>query len=387
MQTQRFDLIVVGAGLAGASLAVALGGSRLSVALIEARSPQRSPDWDARIYAVSPANVGFLSELGLWQRLDHERICPVHDMEIYGDRGARLDFSAYGAGVTELARIVESSAMQCELWDTANRLPNLSAFCPAHPQALALDADAVRLSLSDGRQIEASLVVAADGANSWVRSAAGIDAQFTPYGESGVVANFRISGAHANKAYQWFRPDGVLAWLPLPGNLISMVWSTPDEHAGELVALDAKQLCERVAGAGGHRLGSLEVITPAAAFPLRLMRVAKTTLPRLALIGDAAHAIHPLSGHGINLGFQDAAVLASTLWTAPAYQDPGDPALLRRYARARAEEVALLQYTTHGLQRLFRPQNALLSNLRNIGLNLTNRLPVLRNSLVRYALG
>ncbi|MBL8223634.1 MAG: FAD-dependent monooxygenase, partial [Bryobacterales bacterium] len=116
-------------------------------------------------------------------------------------------------------------------------------------------------------------------------------------------------------------------------------------------------------------------------------RVAHTTLPRLALIGDAAHAIHPLSGHGINLGFQDAAVLAGTLSGAAASQDPGDPALLRRYARARAEEVALLQYTTHGLQRLFRPQNAPLAALRNLGLNLTNRLPVLRNSLVRYALG
>jgi 2-polyprenyl-6-methoxyphenol hydroxylase-like FAD-dependent oxidoreductase len=142
-----------------------------------------------------------------------------------------------------------------------------------------------------------------------------------------------------------------------------------------------------VAAAGNHQLGSLEVVTAAAAFPLRLMRVAHTTLPRLALIGDAAHAIHPLSGHGINLGFQDAAVLARTLCEAPAYQDSGDAALLRRYARARAEEVALLQYTTHGLQRLFHPQNALISNLRNFGLNLTNRLPVLRNSLVRYALG
>lgn len=387
MQTQRFDLIVIGAGLAGASLAVALGGSRLSVALVEARPPQRSTDWDARIYAVSPANIGFLSDLGVWQRLDPQRICPVHDMEIYGDQGARLDFSAYGAGVTDLARIVESAAMQCELWETAKRLPNLSVFCPAHPQALTLEAEAARLTLSDGGQLEASLIVAADGANSWVRSAAGIETDLTPYGESGVVANFCISGSHRNTAYQWFRPDGVLAWLPLPGNRISMVWSTPDEHATELVGLGDMELTERVAAAGNHRMGSLEVVTPAAAFPLRLMRVARTTQSRLALIGDAAHTIHPLSGHGINLGFQDAAELARTLRTAPAYQDPGDASLLRRYARARAEEVALLQYTTHGLQRLFRPQNALLANLRNFGLNLTNRLPVLRNSLVRYALG
>lgn len=387
MHALRFDLIIVGAGLTGTSLAVALGRSRLSVALIESREPRRSADWDARIYAISPANVAFLSKLGVWQRLAQERICPVHDMEVYGDKGARLDFSAYGAGVSELARIMESSAMQCELWETAKRLPNVTVLCPAQPHALELGDHAARLSLTDGRQLEASLVVAADGVNSWVRTAAGIDAHFTPYGESGVVANFRTSESHRNKAFQWFRPDGVLAWLPLPGKLMSMVWSTPDQHAGELVGLEPTHLCDRVAAAGNHRLGTLELVTPAAAFPLRLMRVTRTTQPRLALVGDAAHAIHPLSGHGVNLGFQDAAVLAQTLCGAAAHLDPGDASLLRRYARARAEEVALLQYATHGLQRLFRPQNAFVANLRNSGLNLTNRLPVVRNFLVRYALG
>lgn len=387
MEIQRFDLIVIGAGLSGASLVVALGGSCLSVALVETRAPQRSIDWDARIYAISPANVGFLVGLGLWQRLAHERICPVYGMEIHGDKGARLDFSAYDAGVDQLASIVESSAMQCELWETAKRQANVTILCPAQPQALELSDEIARLSLADGGQLEASLIVAADGVNSWVRTAAGIDAQFTPYGESGVVANFRTGAAHLDRAYQWFRPDGVLAWLPLPDKLMSMVWSTPDEHAGQLIRLDPRQLSERVAAAGNFRLGSLELVTPAAAFPLRLMRVAQTTQRRLALIGDAAHAIHPLSGHGVNLGFRDAAVLARTLSEAGARLDPGDPSLLRRYARARAEEVALLQYTTHGLQRLFRPQNALLAHLRNFGLNLTNRLPVVRNSLVHYALG
>lgn len=387
MTAQRFDVIIVGAGLAGASLAVALGSSRLSLALVETRPPLRPSGWDTRIYAVSPANVAFLSRLGVWQRLEQARICPVYDMEVHGDRGARLDFSAYGAGVDELAWIVESSQMQCELWETAKRLPNVSLFCPARPQALSLGADAARLTLADGRQLEAALIVAADGAHSWVREAAGIAARFTAYGESGVVANFRTARAHRNKAFQWFRPDGVLAYLPLPGDLMSIVWSTPDEHAQALTALPAAALCERVAEAGQQRLGALELVTPAAAFPLRLMRVAQTTAARLALIGDAAHAIHPLSGHGINLGFQDAAVLAQVLADAPAHEDCGEATLLRRYARARAEEVALLQYTTHGLQRLFRPQSAALSHLRNLGLNLTNRLPVIRNALVRYALG
>lgn len=387
MQTLKFDLIVVGAGLAGASFAAALGKTRLSIALIETQPPRPAEGWDARIYAVSPTNADFLRELGVWQRLDAARICPVHDMEIYGDRGARLDFSAYGAGVGELAWILEASLMQCELWETVKRQPNLTLLCPAKPAALAIDRDAARLTLADGRLLEAKLIVAADGANSWVREAAGIAANFAPYGDSGVVANFRTELDHRQRACQWFREDGVLAYLPLPGKLMSMVWSTPEAHAAELVALDTAALAERVAAASNHHLGTLECITPAAAFPLRLMRVARTTDTRLALIGDAAHAIHPLSGHGINLGFQDAAVLARTLREAPSYVDCGDTSLLRRYARARAEEVALLQYTTHGLQRLFRPQFDALAQLRNLGLNLTNKLPVVRNALVRYALG
>jgi ubiquinone biosynthesis UbiH/UbiF/VisC/COQ6 family hydroxylase len=201
-----------------------------------------------------------------------------------------------------------------------------------------------------------------------------------------VVANFRCEKPHRNAAFQWFRPDGVLAYLPLPDQQMSMVWSAPDALADELVALPPEALCARVAEAGGYRLGKLELITPAAAFPLRLMRVETAVRPRLALIGDAAHAIHPLSGHGINLGYQDARVLAEQIKDLPAWRDPGELPVLRAYARARAEETALLQYTTHGLNRLFKPADPILSGLRNIGLNLTNSVPVLRNALVRYAI-
>ena len=220
----------------------------------------------------------------------------------------------------------------------------------------------------------------------WDRQAACIDVRNTPYEEKGVVANFRCEKPHRNTAFQWFRKDGVLAYLPLPAQQISIVWSAPDDLADQLVALSPEALAVRVAEATDARLGALETITPAAAFPLRLMRVERVVQPRLALIGDAAHAIHPLSGHGINLGYQDARVLAEQLAALPAWRDPGELAVLRPYARARAEEAALLQYTTHGLNRLFKPADPLLSGLRNLGLNLTNRLPVLRNALVRYAI-
>jgi len=380
-----FDLIIVGAGLAGASLAAALRSSRLKIAVIESQPPRQPEGWDARIYAISPTNADFLNEIGAWQHLDQARMAPVHDMRISGDAGGRLDFSAYDCGLRELAWIVESSLMQRELWETIKRQHNLSLMCPARPAALKVDDDAATLTLDDGRALRAKLIVAADGARSWVRDQVGIDVKTTPYEEKGVVANFRCEKPHRNTAFQWFRHDGILAYLPLPDQMISIVWSAPDALADELVALDARALCDRVAEAGEHQLGSLDLVTPAAGFPLRLMRIAQPTAPRVALIGDAAHAIHPLSGHGINLGFQDARQLASLLGPLPAWRDPGEAALLAAYARARAEETTLLQSTTHALNRLFKPDNAVLSTVRNLGLNLTNRLPVLRNTLVRYA--
>lgn len=233
--------------------------------------------------------------------------------------------------------------------------------------------------------LRARLVVGADGRESWVRQQAGIEASVSAYGERGVVANFDCALPHRATAFQWFRDDGILAWLPLPGNRMSMVWSAPDEVADGLLALDDAAFCDKVAAAGGHALGKLDLITPRAAFPLRLMRVESVVKPRIALIGDAAHAIHPLSGHGINLGFQDAKALAEVLAHTPAWRDIGELAILRGYARARAEEPFLMQYLTHGLNRLFSHPNPILAALRNTGMNLTGSLPVLTNALTRYA--
>ena len=381
----KFDLIIVGAGLAGASLAAALRSSRLKIAVIESRPPARVDGWDSRIYAISPTNADFLSDIGAWQHLDATRLTPVYDMQIHGDAGGELSFSSYDCGLRELAWIVESGLMQRELWETIKRQHNLTLICPARPTAIHTSDEAASLTLDDGRTLNAKLIVAADGARSWVREQVGIEARTTPYGEKGVVANFRCEKPHRNTAFQWFRQDGILAYLPLPGQMISIVWSTPDEHADQLCALPAPALCERVAEAGGHQLGKLELVTEAAGFPLRLMRIDKPVATRISLIGDAAHAIHPLSGHGINLGYQDARVLAGLLADLPAWRDPGEAAILAAYARARAEETTLLQSTTHALNRLFKPDNTVLSGIRNLGLNLTNRFPVIRNSLVRYA--
>ena len=382
-----FDVVIVGGGLAGLSLACALRDTRLEIALVESRVPVPSPGWDARVYAITPANADFLQAIGAWKHLDADRIATIHAMKIRGDGGAQLDFSAYDSGVSELGWILESSLMACELWENVKRQSNLALLCPATPHAIQMNEEAAVLTLSDGQTLSSRLLVGADGRDSWVRQATGLQAITTDYGEMGLVANFECARPHRGIARQWFRDDGVLAWLPLPGNRISMVWSTPIAHAEELLALPTEELCQRVASAGAHELGEFKLITPPAAFPLRLMRVPHTIAPRLALIGDAAHGIHPLSGHGINLGFQDARVLAELLATTPEWQDIGSERLLRRYQRARREETALMQYTTHTLHWLFREKLPGLKPLRNIGMNLSNALPVLKSLLVRYALG
>ncbi len=397
--TSTVDVLIVGGGLAGLALAVALRQAPLSLALIETRSPPLlSPSssaihesWDARIYAISPSNARFLDEIGIWSRLvPHDtpaRITPIEHMTVKGDAGGRIDFSAYESHVNELGWIVESSLLQRELWETARRQGNLTLICPARPQTLQINTNGAQLQLEDGRTLSARLVVAADGADSWTRQAAGIDVQFQSYEQMGVVANFTCSQPHRGTAFQWFRRDGVLAWLPLPEQRISMVWSTPERHARELLALSPEALCQHVAAAGEKRLGDLSLLTPPAAFPLRLMRAPRLVIPRLALIGDAAHTIHPLSGHGINLGFKDAQSLADCLLKMPAHIDYGDLRVLRQYERSRVEEIIALQSFTHALQRLFQPQHAPLIWLRNTGLNLTHALPVIKQGLIRYALG
>lgn len=384
----QFDLIIVGGGLAGLSLACALRETRLRIALVETSPPPVRPEgWDARVYAITPANARFLQRIGVWKHLAEERMAPIHAMRVFGDDGARLDFSAYESGVPELGWILESSLIACEIWENVKRQGNLTIFGRTSPASLSITPEGTTLTLSDGQTLRTRLLVGADGRESWVREAAGLASTATPYGEMGVVANFSCTESHRNIARQWFRKDGVLAWLPLPGKRISIVWSTPEAHARELLSLPEEAFSSRVAQAGNTELGDFSLITPPSAFPLRLIRVPRPVAPRLALIGDAAHGIHPLSGHGINLGFQDASVLAETLAAAPEWQDIGSERLLSRYARARKEETVLMQTTTHALHQLFRETLPGVKTLRNVGMALTNRLPAAKDLLVRYAIG
>jgi len=383
-----FDIVIIGAGLVGASFAMALRGSGLKLALVEALAPVAAADsWDSRVYAISPGSAAFLDGLGAWKRLPRERICAVHEMRVRGDRAdALLQFSAYESGVPELAWIVESRRLQSVLWQGLEHQHQLELVCPDRCEALQWRNEVAELTLASGRILRARLVVAADGAHSWVRLAAGVTVEQKAYGQMGVVANFACAGAHHNTAYQWFREDGVLAYLPLPGQRMSIVWSTQDAHAAELLALPAEALCARVAAAGLDVLGELELLSAPMMFPLARMRAARLVAPRIALIGDAGHALHPLAGQGVNLGFGDAAALARVLLQRELFRDPGDIRLLRRYERARAEDILALAWVTDGLQRLFAAPGGAVAELRNAGLNLSNALPVLKYLLIRRAL-
>ncbi len=383
----NFDVVIIGGGLVGASLAAALESSGLALALVENQpSAEPSDDWDNRIYAISPGSRRFLENSGIWSSLNQERIAPVEEMRVFGDTGAELQFSAYQMGVPELACILENRALQYALWQRLSQQDNLKLFHPASCAALKFGADSAELTLTDDSVLNAKLVVGADGRNSWVRGQAGISAAPLEYQQHGVVANFSCELPHRGIAHQWFQPDSILALLPLPGNRVSMVWSVSPEKSAYLLELESGELAREVDTAAQHALGSLTCITAAASFPLRLLTLPHITARRLALIGDAAHNMHPLAGQGVNTGFRDARQLAQLLTDRGAIVDCGDAQLLRQYERKRKEDIYTMQTTTYALKHLFNNDVPLLRSLRNLGLDAVNTLVPLKKLLMRHAL-
>jgi ubiquinone biosynthesis UbiH/UbiF/VisC/COQ6 family hydroxylase len=367
-------------------LARALHGASVAVLSKPALPAVRGDSFDARVYALSPGNIAFLRQLRAWQALPQERLSPVHAMQIFGDRpGAAMTFDAYRSGVAELAWIVEDAALQAALAQAAGAAEHVERI-HSPVEGLEIGADAVRARLADGRSLAGKLLVGADGAQSAVREAAGISVRESAYGQAAVVANFRCAKPHRQTAFQWFQGGPVLALLPLPGNRVSMVWSLPEGDAARVVALGAEDLAREVERACGAILGPLAQDTPPRSYPLRRLAARRLIAPRVALVGDAAHVIHPLAGQGLNLGLQDARALAQVLLERAPGSDPGDAGTLRRYERQRAEPILAMDLTVDGLFRLFGAAAAPTAGLRNVGLNLAGRLPVLKNLLMRHAM-
>ena len=379
-----YDTLIIGGGLVGAAMAVALKQQQRRVAMLEIRPPATDAErleqgWDARIYAISPANRQFLQSLHAWP--SESRIQPVARMDVRGDGGGRIEFAAADIQADRLTSIAENRWLLAALWRQIEAL-EIPVFTEA-AAAIHTDIEAATLTLANGETLKTRLIIGADGANSWVRAQAGIAVQENAYGHHGVVANFHTEKNHHGTAYQWFKHGEVLAYLPLPDHKISIVWSTAAPE--KLTALAPDDLAAAVTAQGEGMLGRLSPLSPAFAFELILRRPATTVAQRIMLIGDAAHTIHPLAGQGVNLGFGDAIEFARLSQNAA---DLGAHQLLKRYAQNRLEPVRTMQLSCDGLFHLF-GENHLpaLPWLRNNGLNWVNAAAPLKQRLIKHAMG
>ena len=388
------DICVIGGGAIGKATALALAQAGHDVTLLSPDAAVTAPQdhWDLRVYALNQGANALLSSLKVWDAMDQARIAPVDAMAIRGDDaglGGHLGFDAYGARVGALAWIVEDSNLNQALDSALRFAPGVKRITTTASE-LHIDTNQAIVTLDNGDNVTCSLVVGADGANSWVRGQADIHMDYRSYNQNAVVANFECERPHHGTASQWFLSgDGIVALLPLPGNRVSLVWSAPEHLASQLLTEPPAALCNRLAQLPGMGLGQLTMLPPAKprAFPLRLIRAQSPISNRIALVGDAAHVVHPLAGHGMNLGFGDIDALIAALARRDHAADCGDARTLCRYARLRKEEVLMMQLATDGLHRLFSIDLTPVRHLRNVGMGLVDKLPFLKRRLMSHAFG
>ena len=379
-----YDALIIGGGLVGASTALALQKQGKHVALLEIHPPttdfsQLEQGWDSRIFAISPANRAFLKSLNAWA--DEHRIQAVTHMAISGDSGGFIDFNTTDIHTPHLTYIAENRWLLAALWKQIIA-QNIPIF---HQPAATLNTtiQQATLTLADNTELHSKLIIGADGANSWVRQQAGIHVHENLYGHHGVVANFHTELPHHGTAFQWFNQGEVLAYLPLPDNKISIVWSTATPE--KLTQLSPQDLAEIVSKQGHHILGKLTPLSPTFSFNLTLRRPTTTFTQRILLIGDAAHTLHPLAGQGVNLGLGDVIELTRLSQHAP---DIGAYQFLKRHAQNRLEPVRIMQLGCDGLFKLFQCNTpSSLIWLRNSGLNIINLLHPIKNQLIKQAMG
>ena len=377
--------------MVGAALACALAQRDFSVALLEAREP--AFDWDPaghdlRVSAITRASQRLLQNLGAWQAMLDERATPYQQMHVWDRAGfGEIHFDAADLAEPDLGHIVENRVIVRALWELLEG-SRTEVLVPVRLAALDLSDGGAVLALDDGRTLNAGLVVGADGARSQVRELAGIESRGQPYDQHAVVATVRAELGNRSTAWQRFMRDGPLALLPLEQDLFSIVWSTAPNEAERLCALPEDEFNTLLTGASESRLGRLTLQGARAAFPLRLQHAERYVLPGLALVGDAAHVIHPLAGQGVNLGFLDAGALVDALIAGRERgRMPGALATLRRYERTRKGHNTATQLAMDAFKHLFSNDSSVLSLARNLGLGAAGRLTPLRRLFERVALG
>ena len=377
-----YDIIIVGGNLVGASCALYLAKLRpnFKIGIIESRELEfdNNDILDSRIYAISPHNHQILRALDAWPQAKF--VNQIIQMNVCGDANSNIILDAIAAKRGYLAKVIESKQLLKSIYQQIKLHDNIQIIHATLTSVIS-ENNSTKLIADNNDAYECRLCVAADGANSFIRSQFDFEQSEIAYGQSGVVANFTCEFSHNDIAYQWFLPNGdILAYLPLPGKRISIVWSSNDPQS--LLSLNEHEFCEKVAATGQFKLGKLALITPPAAFPLRLTLIERLYTHGIVLIGDAAHTIHPLAGLGVNLGFADVWVLAEILSKYKHYQ-LNDVAILAKYNDERLTKIRKTQLVCHSLHGLFGANKSSLAFLRNKGLNLVNQATWLKNALIR----
>jgi 2-polyprenylphenol 6-hydroxylase len=387
-----FDLIIVGGGMVGAAMAAACRGQGCRVAVIDGQPPQR--EWpagevDLRVSALSRASQRILERLGAWERIEQLGASVYREMQVWDAvGGAGIHFDSADLGQPDLGHIVENRVTRLALWELLEQAPEIDLFCPAAIAALTIDDDAATVRFADGRELTAALVIGADGGRSFVRESLGIETGGWAYDQRAIVANVEVGHWHRETAWQRFLPTGPLAFLPLADGRCSIVWSAEDRRADELLAMDDAEFMQALEDAFQQRLGPILSVGPRAAFPLRMQHALRYVQPRAALIGDAAHAIHPLAGQGVNLGLLDVAAMAEALEHARMKgRDIGNIATLRRYERARRGENLVMLGAMDLFKRMFSNSIPPLVAGRNLGLAAADRIAPLKRIFMSQALG
>lgn len=391
------DVVVVGAGVVGAAAALAFARDGLQVALVEARDPApwRRDEPDLRVYAFAPDNAALLDSVGVWASILQARAQPYRRMCVWDAAGgAPIEFDADAFARRELGWIVENGLLVDRLW-AAQAGAGVRVHCPDQVVALEQDESAATVELESGRRLRARLVVAADGAGSRVRELAGVAVDGHAYHQRGVVAFIDHEHPHQATCWQRFLPSGPLAFLPFvegegadgaDGRRSSIVWTLPDAEADRVMAMDDREFLSALERAFDGPLGSMRAASRRAAFPLRLQLAKQAVAGRVVIIGDAAHAVHPLAGQGVNLGLRDVTALRATVREAGG-GDVGSPVRLARWARERRSENTVAAYTFDGINRLFSNDSLLPTLVRGPLMGAVGRVPTLTHLFWRRAAG
>ncbi len=388
----QFDIVIIGAGIVGATAACALGEAGVRVALVEARPfAHDNGDGvrDARVFAVTRASQRIFEVLGVWERIMAREAYPFRDMEVWDAGGTGLiRFDCADIGEPCLGHMIEPRIIHVALLEQLRTIAEITLFCPAQFTDIAIDESTVSVNLEDGTTLKAALIVAADGARSPLREQLSIPTRRHDYHQSSLVARVATEFPHQATARQRFLPSGPLAFLPMEEGWSSIVWTLPTAEVSGMLALEQDAFHAALGQAFDFRLGRIVDSERREAWPLTRLHAEHYVRERVALIGDAAHAIHPLAGQGVNLGLLDAATLAEVVLAARARGgDPGSLPVLRRYERWRRGDNLLMMSAMDGFNVLFGNELGPVRWLRNFGLSMVNAVGPAKDLLMRHAAG